>query len=97
MRDDCDYCGLVFVREQGYFVGAIYLNIVATEFLIFSAYIALTFMLRVADEATYPILFSLALVLPLIFNRHARSLWLSLDYALDPPGSASVHNAGNAS
>jgi uncharacterized protein DUF983 len=96
MRDECDYCGLVFVREQGYFVGAIYLNVVATESLIFSAYIALTFLLRVADEVTYPILFSLALVLPLIFNRHARSLWLSLDYVLDPSGS-SVHNAHNAS
>lgn len=95
MRDGCDYCGLVFVREQGYFVGAIYLNVVATEFLIFSAYIALTFFLRLADEATYTILFSLALVLPLIFNRHARSLWLSLDYVLDPSGS-SVHNARSA-
>lgn len=87
MRDGCDYCGLVFVREQGYFVGAIYLNVVATEFLIFSAYAALTFFLRVADGPTYTILFSLAFVLPLFFNRHARSLWLSLDYVLDPPGS----------
>lgn len=96
MRDECDYCGLVFVREQGYFVGAIYLNVVATEFLIFSAYIALTFLLRVADEATYTILFSLALVLPLFFNRHARSFWLSLDYVLDPLGSP-IHDVHSAS
>lgn len=94
MRDGCNYCDLVFVREQGYFVGAIYLNVIATEFLIFSAYIALTLMLRVPDELTYTILFSLALVLPIIFNRHARSLWLSLDYVLDPSGSPghSAHN-----
>jgi len=88
MRDECDYCGLVFVREQGYFVGAIYLNVIATESLIFSAYVALTFWLRVADEVTYTILFSLALALPLFFNRHARSVWLSLDYVLDPSGSS---------
>jgi uncharacterized protein (DUF983 family) len=96
MQDGCDYCDLVFLREQGYFVGAIYLNVVATEALIFSTYVALTFLLRVADEATYTILFSLAFVLPLIFNRHARSLWLSLDYVLDAPGS-SVQNAGSES
>ena len=95
MRDACEYCGLIFVREQGYFVGAIYLNVVATEFLIFSAYVALTFLLRIPDLVTYSILFSLAFVLPLFFNRHARSLWLSLDYVLDPPRSP-VQNPHNA-
>lgn len=93
MHDECDYCGLVFVREQGYFVGAIYLNVVATESLIFSAYFALTFLLRISDQLTYTVLFSLALVLPLIFNRHARSLWLSLDYVLDPSGSSAGRHA----
>jgi hypothetical protein len=88
MRDGCEYCDLLFLREQGYFVGAIYVNVVATESLIFGAYIALTFLLGVPDGVTYPILFSLALLLPLIFNRHARSLWLSLDYVLDPAGSS---------
>lgn len=95
MRDGCEYCGLVFVREQGYFVGAIYLNVVATELLIFSAYVALTFFFRIPDLVTYPILFSLAFVLPLFFNRHARSLWLTLDYVLDPPRSP-VQNPHNA-
>jgi uncharacterized protein (DUF983 family) len=95
MRDGCEYCDLVFLREQGYFIGAIYLNVVATEFLIFSAYVGLTFFLRIPDWVTYPILFSLAFVLPLFFNRHARSLWLSLDYVLDPPRSP-VQNPHNA-
>jgi hypothetical protein len=33
-------------------------------------------------------LFALALVLPILFNRHARSLWLSLDHLLDPPSTS---------
>ena len=85
MRDECTYCGLVFAREQGYFVGAIYLNVIATESLIFATYLALILAHRITDQSTYTILFALALLLPVLFHRHARSLWLSLDHLLDPP------------
>ena len=85
MRDECPYCGLVFAREQGYFIGAIYLNVVATESLIFATYLALILAHRITDQSTYTILFTLALLLPVLFHRHARSLWLGLDHLLDPP------------
>lgn len=85
MRRECYYCGLVFAREQGYFVGAIYLNVAATESFIFITYLAFILAHRTADQITYTVLFALALLLPVIFNRHARSLWLSLDSLLDPP------------
>jgi uncharacterized protein (DUF983 family) len=85
MRDECPYCGLVFAREQGYFIGAIYLNVVATESLIFATYLALILARRITDQSTYTILFTLALLLPVLFHRHARSIWLSVDHLLDPP------------
>ena len=85
MRDECPYCGLVFAREQGYFIGAIYLNVIATESLIFATYLALILARRINEQSTYTILFALALLLPVLFHRHARSLWLSLDHLLDPP------------
>lgn len=88
MRDECPYCGLVFTREQGYFIGAIYLNVIATESLIFATYLALILARRIATPSTYTILFALALLLPVVFHRHARSLWLSLDHLLDPPASS---------
>ena len=87
MRDECPCCGLVFAREQGYFIGAIYLNVIATESLIFAAYLGLILARRINDQSTYTILFALALLLPVLFHRHARSLWLSLDHLLDPPHS----------
>ena len=93
MRDECPYCGLVFAREQGYFIGAIYLNVVATESLIFATYLALILAHRITDQSTYTILFTLALLLPVLFHRHARSLWLSLDHLLDPP-ARSPRSAG---
>jgi uncharacterized protein (DUF983 family) len=86
MRDECPYCGLVFAREQGYFIGAIYLNVMATESLIFATYLALILARRITDQSTYTILFTLALLLPVLFHRHARSIWLSVDHLLDPPG-----------
>jgi len=88
MRPECPYCELVFAREQGYFIGAIYMNVVATESLIFGAYLVLIFARRINDQSTYAILFTLALVLPVLFHRHARSLWLCLDHLLDPPASS---------
>ena len=88
MREECPYCGLVFAREQGYFIGAIYLNVVATESLIFATYLVLILAQRSADGSTYAILFVLALLLPVVFSRHARSLWLSLDHMMDPPSSS---------
>jgi len=87
MRRECDHCGLVFAREQGYFIGAIYLNVAATESLIFVSYLAFVLANRAGDQITYTVLFALALILPIVFNRHARSLWLSIDYLLDPPAS----------
>jgi uncharacterized protein (DUF983 family) len=88
MRDECQYCGLVFAREQGYFIGAIYLNVVVTESLIFATYLALILAHRITEQSTYTILFILALLVPVLFHRHARSLWLSLDHLLDPPASS---------
>ena len=92
MLDECAYCGLVFTREQGYFIGAIYLNILGTESLIFITYLAFILAHRAADQITYAVLFALALLLPFVFNRHARSLWLSIDHLLDPPASSAWGN-----
>ena len=34
MNAHCEYCDLIYEREQGYFIGAIYLNVIATESLL---------------------------------------------------------------
>jgi rubredoxin len=31
MHAQCEYCDLIYEREQGYFIGAIYLNVIATD------------------------------------------------------------------
>jgi uncharacterized protein (DUF983 family) len=86
----CEWCGMVFAREQGYFIGAIYVNVMATESLIFFAYLLSLTVLRIRDSILYPTLFVLALALPILFYHHARSIWLSFDYLMDPPSGNPV-------
>jgi hypothetical protein len=76
---------MVFAREQGYFIGAIYVNVIATESLIFFAYLVSLVVFSIDSPILYGSLFALALLLPLLFYRHARSIWLSFDYVVDPP------------
>jgi uncharacterized protein (DUF983 family) len=85
MHTECSHCGMVFMREQGYFIGAIYVNVIVTEGLIFFTYLICLLTLPAANNTIYTILFVLALVIPLLFYRHARSIWLSFDYVIDPP------------
>lgn len=81
---------MTFAREQGYFIGAIYVNVIATESLIFSAYLFSIFVLRSESDFLYAALFVLAVLLPIIFHHHARSIWLSFDYVMDPPEESNL-------
>ena len=85
MNKECPSCSMVFAREQGYFIGAVYVNVIATESLIFGAYLVSLLTLSAYSDFLYAILFALAVLLPLAFYRHARSIWLSFDYVIDPP------------
>jgi uncharacterized protein (DUF983 family) len=85
MYNECSHCGMVFMREQGYFIGAIYVNVIVTEGLIFFTYLICMLTMPSVGQSVYIILFILALIIPLVFNRHARSIWLSFDYIMDPP------------
>jgi uncharacterized protein (DUF983 family) len=87
MYEHCTYCGLKFEREQGYFIGAIYINYAATVaiavpgFFLLDAFTAMT----INQQLTLWVPF--AVVFPLLFFHHARSLWLVMDHYFNPaPG-----------
>jgi uncharacterized protein (DUF983 family) len=84
MRHHCPSCGLVFEREQGYFVGAIYINVIATEFLLLVTLLVFYVLTNTIDERAFTILYAVAVVSPLLIYRHSRSLWLSFDHFIDP-------------
>lgn len=84
MKHHCSRCGLVFEREQGYFIGALYINVMVTESLLLFLFILYYMTRPVSEDALYAVLFGLALILPLIFFRHSRSLWLAVDHIIEP-------------
>jgi len=84
MRSRCEFCDLVYEREQGYFVGAIYVNVIVTESLLLGSLLIYVLLARDISETIIAILIVLAMILPLAFFHHSRSLWMSIDHILNP-------------
>lgn len=84
MHTQCDYCDLVYEREQGYFIGAVYLNVISTESLLLGTLLVYGLITGEVNQTILTVLMVLALILPLVFFHHSRSLWLSIDHILTP-------------
>ena len=87
MYERCSVCGWRFEREEGYWTGAVAVNLVVTELLI--AIIAVPFAISLAvsqQPITLLVIIGapLPIVLPLLFFRHSKSFWMSLDFMLHP-------------
>lgn len=80
MHERCAACGLRYEREQGYFVGAIYVNYAFTVVVAAGTVLVLDWTLGLTLTAQLAIGIALGALVPLLFFRYARSLWLSLDY-----------------
>jgi len=80
MHSRCGVCGLSYEREQGYFVGAIYLNYAVTVGVAVGAVLGLDRVIGLTLVAQLAVGIALAALVPLAFFRYARSLWLSVGY-----------------
>jgi len=84
MYERCPVCGFYYEREEGYFTGAMAINLVISELLLAALAIPLalqpwmSLMLLVVIGATLAILF------PILFYRHSKGLWMSIDHILHP-------------
>ena len=87
MRHNCPECHLRFEREQGYFVGAIYLNYAATVVLAMAGYFLLHRYAGLSLRAQLGLWGTFCVVFPLWWFRYSKSLWLALDHYLDPEGA----------
>jgi uncharacterized protein (DUF983 family) len=85
VRKACPECGFTYEQEQGFFVGAIYLNTIATNAVILSVYLVSLLTSNTITTATYAIMILLAVATPLIFFRWSRSFWLGLNLLVWPP------------
>jgi hypothetical protein len=87
MRMRCPACGLATEREPGYFVGAIYLNYGVTVAIAVAGYFGLEAWLAPAPRTQVALWAGFAVLFPLWFFRYSKSLWLCLDYLVDPTES----------
>jgi rubredoxin len=82
LKHVCSACGVIFKREEGFFVGAIMANVVATEVFILLAYFA-CLLIDLGDRTMLTILFVIGISFPLAFYHHAWALWLGMDHLIE--------------
>ncbi len=80
----CPACGFAFEREPGYYTGAMAVNLVVSELLI--VIIAVPLAASQAVSVTILIILgcTIPILLPLIFYRPTKSLWMSFDHFIHP-------------
>jgi hypothetical protein len=84
MNETCPVCGLRFLRESGYFLGALYISYGLGVFTILPIAVIMVILL----DWSLPVVLTISLIqtmlsVPLFF-RTSRLLWLYLDQAIDP-------------
>ncbi len=84
MNELCPACGLKFEREEGYFLGAMYISYALALITILALAVVLWFFLRWSIEKTA--IWAVALFLPLAptLTLLSRVIWIYLDQTVDP-------------
>ena len=83
IKDHCPSCGAQFKREEGFFVGAILVNVVTTELMILAIYLISLPLINSHDQLVLTILFAVALLFPVLFYHHSWSIWLGFDHLIE--------------
>ena len=91
MRQSCPVCGLKFEREEGYFLGAMYISYALALGTILALALGLWFFLRWSIQKTA--IWAVILFLPLAptLTLFSRVLWIYLDQAVDPERESPTH------
>jgi uncharacterized protein (DUF983 family) len=87
MPERCPVCGWVFEREEGYWTGAMAVNLVISELIMATAAIVLAVVVTLNHGPLALVvtagIFAAAL-LPFLLYRHSKSLWMSIDFMIHP-------------
>jgi uncharacterized protein (DUF983 family) len=84
MQSRCPHCSLLFEREEGFFLGAMVVNYILSALLAVEAPCLLLLAGVLSPALAVGIVIGLCLLLPFLFYRPAKSLWLMTYYGLFP-------------
>jgi uncharacterized protein (DUF983 family) len=79
----CPVCQWRFEREEGYWTGAMAVNLVVAELLIAAVVIPLAW----SGAPTIPLLIlslPLPILIPVLFYWHAKAYWIAIDFLIHP-------------
>jgi len=79
IHDACRACGASFLREQGFYLGSIYINYGVTVIVTGALYALLVLVVGTSHETALTACLVVAVAFPILFFRHARSFLLALD------------------
>lgn len=71
------------MREAGFFVGAILINVVTTEMVILAIYVLCLVIFSFDYQLILPVLFTASLLFPVAFYHHSWSIWLGFDHLVE--------------
>ena len=83
IKHHCEHCHALFKREEGFFVGAILMNVVVTELIILVVCFFALLLLGLDYDDVLKVLFAVAILFPILFFHHSWSLWLAFDYLIE--------------
>jgi uncharacterized protein (DUF983 family) len=86
----CSVCNFAFEREPGYYTGAVAVNLVVSELLITVIAVPLAASQTVPLTVLIVLGCTLPFLLPLLFYRPTKSLWMSFDHFIRPANSEKV-------
>jgi hypothetical protein len=72
-----------FKREEGFFVGAIMANVIATEGVILIVYFFCLLITNLDEQKMLTVLFVVGVTFPVAFYHHAWSFWLGIDHLIE--------------
>jgi uncharacterized protein (DUF983 family) len=84
MQDSCPVCGLRFLREAGYFLGAMYISYTLGIATVLPVSIVLAIVLEWPLCAVLIVMLVQTLVSVPLFLRYSRAIWLHADHYIDP-------------
>jgi len=83
IKHHCPSCRALFKREEGFFVGAILINVVTTELTILLVCFFWMLVIGTDYETVLPGLFVVGVLFPVIFFHHSWSFWIGFDYLVE--------------
>lgn len=84
MNDECPSCGLRFLRETGYFLGAMYISYGLGVLTILPVAVILAIVVEWPLWAVLGVAILQTVICMPLFFRYSRIIWLHVDQAIDP-------------